>query len=173
MLTDTEEMALYLERQFAPPLRSPAGPAHDATRNVFSKFSFLIKGVAATPEALLRELRHVDDQLASSASEGGFLCGKGPTQLDCAVLPKLQHIRVATRAFKDLELPPTDMKALWAYLERAYAHPAFRKTCPSDQEIVHWWSEKRETTPLPAERRKFYTVETKPRFSMDVPEAAK
>jgi chloride intracellular channel protein 2 len=167
VVMDTEEIQKYLNENFPrPDLRYTNPEAHTACLDVFSKFSFFIKNVSHTPEPLLKELSYMDTFLSRSDNE--FLCGDELTALDCNVLPKLQHVRVASKAFKDFDIP-SSFTALWRYLGNAYNNGTFRKTCPSDQEIVHHWSDKKETTPLPEAKQKFYSVEAPPRFSMDVP----
>ena len=107
-----------------------------------------------------------DDYLCAGTR---YLCGDSITHLDCLMLPKLQHIRVAAYAFKDLHIPPR-LTSLWRYLATAYSNDTFRKTCPSDQEIVYHWSEKRETTPLPESKKKYFMLEAEPRFTWSVPQ---
>ena len=69
-----------------------------ATRNLFSKFCFFIKGVANTPAALIRELSKIDDYLANCGSK--FLGGDGLTHADCLLLPRLHHVRVAAKVYR-------------------------------------------------------------------------
>lgn len=167
VIMDTEEIKQYVDANFPRPnLHYSNTEAHTVCLDIFSKFSFFIKNVSHTPEHLLKELSHINDFLERSASD--FMCEDELTHLDCNVLPKLQHIRVASKAFKDFDIP-SDMKGVWRYLGNAYNNDTFKKTCPSDQEIVHHWSEKKETTPLPHDRKKFYTVETEPRYTITVP----
>lgn len=84
----------------------------------FRRFSFFIRDVAHSPTALLNELRRIDGYLASAGHR--FLRGDDHLDhLDCLLLPKLQHVRVAAKALRDFDIP-TDMKALWHYLDNAY-----------------------------------------------------
>lgn len=77
-----------------------------AIRNLFSKFCFFIKGVAASPSALEKELTAIDRYLLTSGHK--YLVGDTLSHADCLVLPRLQHIRVAAKVFK----------GLWNYLMR-------------------------------------------------------
>lgn len=61
------------------------------------------------------------------------------TKLDCSLLPKLQHIRVAGESIKKFRIP-TRYRHLWAYIKRAYETDAFQKSCPPDREIIWHWS---------------------------------
>ena len=168
VIMDTEEIVQYIDANFRKPGLQYNNPAaHTACLDVFSKFASFIKNVSHTPDLLLKELAYLNDFLEKSASD--FICDDVMTHLDCNVLPKLQHIRVASKAFKDFDIP-AGMKGLWRYLGNAYQNDTFKKTCPSDQEIVHHWSEKKETTPLPEHKQHFYVVEMEPRYTLELPD---
>ena len=165
--SDPDEMLQYIDQHFPyPPMAYDNVRAATACMNVFSKFSFYIKDVSHTSDALVSELSKLDDYLQSSANK--FLCRDEEDHLDCLMLPKLQHIRVAAKAFKDFEIPDM-MVGVWSYLATAYSTDLFRKTCPSDQEIVYHWSSKPELPLLSAEKKQFYSTEGKLRYSFDVP----
>ncbi|GFR62749.1 chloride intracellular channel protein 6 [Elysia marginata] len=167
VIMDTEEIQAYLDETFpAPNLRYTNMHAHTACLDLFSKFSFFVKNVSHTPDHLVKELYNFDTFLAGSSHR--FTCGNHLTYLDCNVLPKLQHIRVASEAFQDFRIP-AELSAFWRYLGNAYKEDTFRKTCPSDQEIVRHWSEKKETAPLPARKHKIYSLESVPRFTLALP----
>ncbi|XP_076451329.1 chloride intracellular channel exl-1-like [Babylonia areolata] len=168
VVMDGDEMMQYIDDNFPEPdLRYENGAAHSACLDIFSKFSFYVKNVSHTEEHLLKELLVIDQFLERAGTR--YLCGDALSHLDCLMLPKLQHIRVAAAAFKDFRIPP-QLTSLWRYLAAAYASDTFRKTCPSDQEIVHHWSEKRETTPLPEAKRKNFMLDSDPTFTLSVPQ---
>ena len=48
-----------------------------------------------------------------------FLCRDVPDHLDCAFLPKLQHVRVVAHAVKNFTIPAS-LKYVWRYLGNAY-----------------------------------------------------
>lgn len=165
--SDPDEMIQYIDQRFPyPPMIYDNKMAAKACMDVFSKFSFYIKDVSRSPESLLAELHKLDDYLQSSPHM--FLCRDEEDHLDCLMLPKLQHIRVASAAYKNFEIPES-MKGLWSYLATAYSSYIFCKTCPSDQEIMHHWQSKPELPMLPKDKRKFYSTEGTPRYSHDVP----
>lgn len=86
----------------------------------FRRFSFYIRDVAHSPAALLQELRRIDAHLAES--ETSFMRRNDrPDHLDCMLLPKLQHIRVAAGALRDFDIP-AELTALWRYLGNAYRY---------------------------------------------------
>lgn len=168
MISDQDEMVQIVDRQFRyPPMAYDNVAAALACRDVFQKFSFYIKDVSQSPDALLAELRKLNDYLHECPHR--FLCRDIPDHLDCLMLPKLQHVRVAARAFKNFEFP-VHLRALWRYLATAYATPAFRESCPSDQEIVYHWQTKPECPALSKELQQYYSPEGQPpRHSFGVP----
>ncbi|KAL8571188.1 hypothetical protein ACOMHN_010649 [Nucella lapillus] len=168
VVMDSDEIMQYIDDNFPlPDLRYDNVEAHSVCLDVFSKFSFYVKNVSHTDEYLIKELFIVDKFLEKAGTR--YLCGDSLTHLDCLMLPKLQHIRVAASAFKDFRIPQ-QLAALWRYLATAYGNDTFRKTCPSDQEVVHHWSEKRETTPLPEAKKKLYMLELEPTFTLSAPQ---
>jgi len=133
------------------------------------RFSYFIRDVSHTPASLLAELQRLDAYLSRSGRR--YLCSDDhPTHLDCIVLPKLQHIRVAAAALRDLHIP-AELRALWRYLETAgYRSDLFCKTCPSDDEIVAHWLEKPECRAVVGKARlTAAALDRPPTFSFDVP----
>jgi len=57
------------------------------------------------------------------------------TSVDCDLMPKLQHIRIAGKYFKNLDIP-NDLTTLWSYMQRCYQTKAFQESCPFDQDIL-------------------------------------
>lgn len=142
VISDPDEIDKYIDRIFhEPPMTYDNAAAARACRDVFSKFSFYIKEVSHSHDALLAELHRLNAYLDESHHR--FLCRNDPDNLDCIMLPKLQHIRVAARALKGFDIP-AQLTGLWSYLATAYETPAFRNSCPSDQEIIEHWQGKAE-----------------------------
>ena len=83
-------------------------------------------------------------------------------------MPKLQ--RIASRFLKDFEIP-VDLHNLWRYLDAGYKHDAFQKSCPSDQEIILYWAERKDTPDLPFAKRSQISRQS-PIYSLRVPEGA-
>ena len=54
-----------------------------------------------------------------------FLSGSDLSHLDCEVLPKLHHLRVAASVLRGYHIPAT-YTSLWRYLHHGYNHPVFR-----------------------------------------------
>ncbi|XP_006822957.1 chloride intracellular channel protein 5-like [Saccoglossus kowalevskii] len=145
VLTDVSEMADYLEQTIPEPsLRSTNKKAMLAGIDVFQKFSRFIKNEDPQKDEILRkglikELLSLDSFLKSDNSPGCFLDGDTMTQLDCNMLPKLHHIRVASKRFKEFDIPE-DFEGLRTYLNAAYATEEFKDTLYPDDEVVHGWN---------------------------------
>lgn len=139
ILSDVDEIAEYLDSLYANSKLIVANPkAKQVCLNVFSKFSFFIRDVASNSTSLEIELDRIDNYLREN-SNLNFLNGKQMTLLDCSLLPKLQHIRVAGEAIKQFQIPYR-YKHLWRYIQTAYSSDAFQKSCPPDREIIWNWS---------------------------------
>ncbi|XP_018007590.1 chloride intracellular channel protein 2-like isoform X1 [Hyalella azteca] len=107
------------------------------------------------------------ESLCSESNELQWLTGPGLSHLDCVVLPKLQHLRVAAAALKAYQIP-TRFRGLWRYLHNAYNNPVFAQTCPCDQEIVLHWHDRLETKKM-SHKKHAELAKEKPKFSFDVP----
>lgn len=167
IISDPDEMIQYVDEHFPdPPMAYDSVKAAQACQDVFSKFSFYIKDVSHSAAPLLSELQKLNSYLEQSPHL--FLTRDYPDHLDCIMLPKLQHIRVVAKAFKDFDIPAT-LKGFWRYMGNAYTFPVFKKTCPSDQEIVYHWQNKPELPRLTKDKQRLYAPEGTPRYSHDIP----
>ena len=138
-------------------------------RNFFSKFCFYIKSVSRDSTSLKTELKRLDDHLQRQP-QYKYIFGNSLTRLDCEVLPKLHHLRVAASHLKRFEIPPT-FTGIWRYLNNAYSEEIFLRTCPPDQEIVLQWASRPDTPGLSYEEYSTLTRYTA-KFSFDVPALA-
>lgn len=152
IISDPDEIIAYIEQHFHdPPMAYNNAQAAAACMDVFSKFSFYVKDVAHSSASLVAELQKLNAYLEDSPHQ--FLCRDGaPDHLDCMMLPKLQHIRVVAKTFRDFDIP-SNLKGLWRYLRNAYESPVFKQSCPSDQEIIRHWMEKKECSALVQEKK--------------------
>lgn len=189
-----EEIADFIEAEFSPQ-KGPLAPSwasllldgghhghgvagnHEEdlvdklARNFFSKFCFYIKSVSRDPGALLAELGRLDQHLRGLNTR--YLFGDCLSRLDCEVLPKLHHLRVASAKLKRLEIPPHDLTGIWRYLNNAYNDAIFRQACPSDQEIVLHWAGRPDTPGLSYKEHSLLTRDAaEDAFSFDVPAIA-
>ena len=166
--SDPDDIVKYIDDRFPyPPLAYDNREANDKVLNLFSKFSFFIKNVSHKPDPLNNELKKLNDYL--NKSQHKFLCRDELDHLDCLMLPKLQHIRVAVRDLKGWTIPAS-YTGLWRYMKNAYDSDVFRQTCPSDQEICNFWIAR---TGLPVPKRHHSVGDDgknqEPMYSFDVP----
>ena len=85
-----------------------------------------------------------------------FLSGNSMTHLDCEILPKLHHLRVAASVLKGYQIPPS-LTSLWRYLHQGYNSPVFSKSCPPDQEILLHWADRPDTPSISTEDHNMLT----------------
>jgi glutathionyl-hydroquinone reductase len=95
---------------------------------------------------LLGEFKRINDYLEETGTQ--FLSGNEMTFVDCDIMPKLQHIRIAGKYYKNLDIP-NELQALWSYMERCYQTKAFQESCPFDQDILMHYEGKVGTSHKP------------------------
>lgn len=168
IISDVDEIIAYVDSHFPyPPMAFDNARAAKACQDVFSKFTFYLKDVSRSPALLIAELQKMNSYLEEEPHR--FLTRDNtPDHLDCAMLPKLQHIRVVSHIWKGFEMPH-ELTALWRYLDTCYNSDFFRQTCPSDQEIIHHWMNKPELGRLPKSAEALLNVGVPPKYSFDVP----
>jgi hypothetical protein len=98
-------------------------------------------------KGLLSGLSNLDKYLESK--QGRYLLGDQLSYVDCQLMPKLQHIRVAGRAYKHFDIPD-NLAHLWAYVGEMYRTNAFILSCPLDRDILMHYEER---DPLPKDIR--------------------
>lgn len=168
-----EEIIEYIDSAYPEPTVAGVDLNVDKlTRNFFAKFCYYIKAVAKDAAGLRSELERLDDFLKYRHEGRKFISGDHLTQLDCEILPKLHHLRVAGKALKGFEIP-AKFTGIWGYLNSAYNDEFFVKTCPPDQEIILHWSDRPDTPGLSYEAHSLLTkASLSSRYSFDVPAIA-
>lgn len=118
--------------------------AEQSFEDLYMKFSHFLKQPSEDATQLVRILEKVEGHLKENASS--YMLGDQLSRADCYLLPTLQHIRVAGKAYKNFEIP-TDLIYVWRYLGRAYATEAFQESCPADREIITHYQTKATSKP--------------------------
>ena len=142
VIADSNAIADYLDKlKPEPNLKCADKKTNAAGDKVFLKFSALIKNRDKTQDekleaALVEELKKLDTFLG--ASPGTYLDGDEMKHPDCSLLPKLQHVKVASKYYKKFDIPE-ELSHLHGYLNAAAAHPGFKSTVPSDNSIIEGW----------------------------------
>ncbi|XP_043939170.1 chloride intracellular channel protein 1 [Protopterus annectens] len=157
--TDTNKIEEFLEEYFCPPrypkLAARNPESNSAGLDVFAKFSAYIKNPnlsmnATLEKGLLKALKalndyfmtplpyEIDENCAEEVTESNrrFLDGDELTLADCNLLPKLHIVKVASKKYRNFEIP-REFTGVWRYLTNAYAREEFSNTCPADYEIEY------------------------------------
>ncbi|CAF0889303.1 unnamed protein product [Didymodactylos carnosus] len=139
VLTDNRDIDAEISKRFPVVNLSSLKEAEDVCSNVYIKFHPYLKSIPTDPQeqmklkSLYSELKRINDYLSESGTQ--FLSGDEMTNIDCDVMPKLQHIRIAGKYYKNLDIP-LELQSLWSYIERCYQTKAFQESCPYDQDII-------------------------------------
>ena len=83
------------------------------------------------------ELEMVNAWLVSNP--GPFLCGRELSIHDCSLVPKLYHLRVAGKHYRQFSIPER-LHALHGYYGRVVSLAPFTETAYGSDEIIHGWS---------------------------------
>ncbi|XP_002735493.1 uncharacterized protein LOC100367522 [Saccoglossus kowalevskii] len=143
-MDDSTAIAEYLETTFPEPkLRADNVAADNAGDRLFHKFAAVLKNRDASAEvhlknALLTEVRKLNNFLSNSP--GVYLDGDTLKLPDCNILPKLYHLKVAAKHFKDFEIPD-EMDVLKTYMATAFQTEVFKTTAYPEEEIINGWAD--------------------------------
>lgn len=122
--------------------------AEKSFEDLYIKFCHFLKNSNNDPASIIKVLEQIENHLGmkGGGGEGGFMVEDHLTKADCYILPVLQHVRVAGKAYKNFEIP-TEMVHLWKYLEKTYQSEAFQESCPADREIITQYNNKASCIP--------------------------
>ncbi|GAB1598938.1 chloride intracellular channel exc-4-like [Argonauta hians] len=84
-------------------------------------------------------MNHLNEHLKEKNTK--YMIGDELTYVDCVLLPRLQHVRVAGNVLKNYDIPH-NLVYLWRYLENGYKAEAFFNTCPTDPVIINHYQKK-------------------------------
>ena len=101
------------------------------TNSVFTVLLF--QSVSRDSQALEVSLSKLDFFLSRLSTP--FLSGNSMSHLDCEILPKLHHLRVAASVLKGYNIPAS-LSSLWRYLHQGYNSQVFSRSCPPDQAVT-------------------------------------
>nr|KAG5708861.1 hypothetical protein BaRGS_009270 [Batillaria attramentaria] len=166
-----EELETFFEsiNRECPELKRKNAPnvaAMSAVENVYNAFNrFLSQG--KDPKGLNAELKKINEFLEAE-DDTKFLVDNVLSFADCYLLPRLQHIRVAGKAYMDYDIP-REYTAIWKYLAEAYKTEAFRSTMPSDQDIIFHYEKKVQNVARRPKRNPHPTLQSFS-YTMDIPD---
>uniref|UniRef100_A0AC35UBR3 GST C-terminal domain-containing protein n=1 Tax=Rhabditophanes sp. KR3021 TaxID=114890 RepID=A0AC35UBR3_9BILA len=130
----------------------------------FRHFCYYIKNVANDEENLTYELHRINSLLKDRKKR--YLVEDYPTHYDATVLSRLHSLRVAGLFFNGFQIKPY-FSHLWDYLIQGYQLDAFTSTCPSDQNIILFWSRKDGIKPITLNTR-LKMLTSKPLYSFEL-----
>lgn len=133
---------------------------------VYHRFCQLVKNTDPNTDERLKgnlkeELSALDTFFRSENMPGRFLGGEALCLPDCILLPKLLHIKVVSKVFKDFDIPE-EFEGIHKYMDAASGKDvetpdinvqAFTRTSPSEEVIVDAWARSMKV-PNPLQRRK-------------------
>ncbi|KAK3098134.1 hypothetical protein FSP39_016493 [Pinctada imbricata] len=106
--------------------------------DLYKDFKLFLQNEYSDGKKLLQDLEKINDFLEEQ--EQPFLTGPSLTYADCSLLPKLQHIRIAGKHYRNFDIP-REMQFIWRYLDNGYNSEAFSFTMPTDQDIVQQYEQ--------------------------------
>lgn len=150
VLTDNLRIEQYINSRFTSLDLTSDKEAENVCSDLYIKFNAYLKAVDQTAvqskeRQLLMELKRLNDFLDMRGTM--FLSGNEMTLIDCDVMPKLQHIRIAGKAYRNFEVP-VELDSLWRYMRSCYETKAFKESCPYDQDIILHYEGKVPLKPL-------------------------
>lgn len=139
--------------------------------DVFLKFNHFLAAtsddaVHRAEKNLVTELANINNHLLTSGYK--YLCGNDLTLYDCELMPKLQHIRVASKWYRNFEIPH-EFTGIWNYIKTAYETEAFQESCPADQDIIANYRGKAQTDGLHPQSPKEESLQ-RPTFTLSLPD---
>jgi len=114
-------------------LSSAEDKAERAFEDLYQKFNLLLRSSTDETHGLLEALDKLNSYLESNGTK--YMLGDELSRADCYLLPSLQHVRVAGKAYRNFDIP-LNFTHIWQYLANAYHTDAFLESCPADREII-------------------------------------
>ncbi|KAI3438883.1 hypothetical protein D9Q98_001298 [Chlorella vulgaris] len=139
-IVDSGTIADHLEATHPDPPLGTLDTSPQIGLDVLPKFKNFITSnpeEAAAKEAELEAcLRGLDAHLAAS---GPYIGGEAPCATDLAVMPRLYHMQVATKHFRDWDVP-AELQALQKYMELFMVRDSWNLTHYSPELVVAGWA---------------------------------
>lgn len=119
--------------------------AEKTFEDLIKKFNLFMRNSSSDASGLVKILSQIDSYLHENGTK--YLLTNRLGRADCYLLPILQHIRVAGRAYKEFDFP-LEFSHLWAYMHHAYETDAFKESLPADGEIILHYDGKAAGNPI-------------------------
>ncbi|KAK9830373.1 hypothetical protein WJX72_011371 [[Myrmecia] bisecta] len=138
-LIDSADIVDHLEQKHPEPGLGTSKDIPEAGSKVFPAFVQYLKSSGAEEgekrEALLKELDLLNSHLEQ---HGPFLKGQDISAGDLALAPKLYHLTVALKAFKDFTVPER-FTAVTSYLAAVQGRQSWKNTHYSEELVLKGW----------------------------------
>ncbi|KAL4430131.1 hypothetical protein ABPG77_004913 [Micractinium sp. CCAP 211/92] len=139
-IVDSGTIQNYLEEKFPQPELGTAEGSPQIGLDVLPKFRDFIKSSpeeAAAKEAdLVACLKGLNDFLEQNG--GPYIGGANPCATDCAVMPRLYHMKVATEYFRGWHMP-AELTAVQRYMDAFMARDSWQHTYYAPELVIAGW----------------------------------
>ncbi|KAJ7523443.1 hypothetical protein O6H91_18G050700 [Diphasiastrum complanatum] len=151
-IADTDIILELVEQKVSiPTFRTPSEKASIGLK-IFPMFVKFLKSKDpsdGSEQALIQELQDLNEHLKieDAAYKNPFVNGRFLSMIDTNLAPKLYHMGVALKHFKQWELP-SELKYVDAYMTKLFTRPSFTKTKPSEDLVIRGWERNLARTAL-------------------------
>ena len=155
---ESDVIAQYLDFFFIEPKLSPYNKKQttEASESIEGLFPAIAKYLKHTSDGdegdlelkggLETALLKVEAQLSRDGKTGDFLVGNGEqiTLLDCSLAPKLYHMVIGLKAFKDGAIDvENQFPLLHRYIEKVFDRKSFQESIYPEETVIWGWSNAR------------------------------
>lgn len=155
---ESDVIAQYLDFFFQEPKLSPYSKkemdvAIDSTDGFFPAVAKYLKSIdngsendLVLKDSLESALGKIESQLGREGKTGPFLAGDGEqlTMVDCSLAPKLYHLSVGLKNFKDNAIDiGTAFPKVKAYMDAVFDRDSFKEALYPEETVVWGWSNAR------------------------------
>eukprot|EP00558_Chaetoceros_sp_UNC1202_P000659 CAMPEP_0197259916 /NCGR_PEP_ID=MMETSP1429-20130617/83765_1 /TAXON_ID=49237 /ORGANISM="Chaetoceros sp., Strain UNC1202" /LENGTH=243 /DNA_ID=CAMNT_0042724139 /DNA_START=185 /DNA_END=916 /DNA_ORIENTATION=- len=154
---ESDAIAQYLDFFFVEPKLSPyskkeTGEASECTNGFFPAVARYLKHTKENEDEVeLKEnleaaLGKIEEFLGREGKTGGYLVGDGEefTILDCALAPKLYHLSVGLKAFKDDAVDMgNEFPLVKKYMDCVFDRDSFKDASYPEETVVWGWTNAR------------------------------
>ncbi|GLC33553.1 Glutathione S-transferase dhar1 [Pleodorina starrii] len=140
-MPDSDVIVVHLEEKYPQPSMKSSVPPEIGAK-LFPAFRGSLMGPTEEQEdkkaLLVSELKAVNDYLEAHKEQGPLFGGQQINATDAAVAPKLYHIIVALKHFKNWDMPP-EFAAINKYMEAIKLLPEWQNTDYGELQIIKGW----------------------------------
>lgn len=139
-IPDSDVIVGIIEKIFPEPSLVPPEESSSVGSKIFPSFVNFLKSCDSSDDTesnLKTELKSLNDHLENS-NTGPFIFGEKISSVDVNLAPKLYHLIVALKNFKNWTIPE-EFGHVLAYIEVLSGLESFKKTAASEQVVINGW----------------------------------